>query len=174
MSPVLIWHSSMQLSVQKSPCKQGPAGTSRHDDKMSHMITLPTSAAGMSQTEVQTGMSTTATEVIAPSTEGMTCTMKEQTGQGVTDTVRRQTGKIAGRAESTGMPVKVAAVTAGSEVGLMTLSPEVITIAELVAMLVWSLMAGTQQHKMATGVTKAAGRMHMGGTAIDICKTVRT
>ena len=164
----------MQPSVQKSPCKQGPAGTSRHDDKMSHMTTLPISAAGMSQTEVQTGMSTTATEVTVTSSEGMTCTMKEQTGQGVTDTVRRQTGKIAGRAESTGTPVKVAAVMAGSKVGLMTMSPEVIAIAELAAMLVWSLMAGTQQNKMVTGVTKAAARMHMGVTATDICKTVHT
>ena len=71
----------------------------------------------------------------------MTCTMKEQTGQGVTDTVRRQAGKIAGRAESTGTPVKV---TAGSGVGLMTMSPGLIALAELATILAWSLMAGTQ------------------------------
>lgn len=132
----------MQLSVQKSPSQQGPAGISRHDDKMSHMTTLPTSAAGMSQAEVQTGISTTATEVIVTSTAGMTCTMKKQTEQGVTDTVRRQTGKIAGRAESTGTPVKGAVMTAGLGVELMIMSPELIEIAELSVMLIWSLMAG--------------------------------
>lgn len=169
LSPVLVCHSSLQLSVQKSPCKQGPAGTSRHDDKMSHITTLPTSAAGMSQAEVQTGISTTATEGIVTSTVGMTCTMKKQTGQGVTDTVRRQTGTIAGRAESTGTPVKGAVMTAGSGVKLMTMSPELIDVAERSVMLIWSLTAGMCLNQVAMGVRKAAAMMHMCVTAIDIC-----
>ncbi len=164
--------------MQENLFKQGPAGISPQGDRTNHFSSPATSAAGMTQVEVQIGIRTdtmtdirtdTMTDIRTMGTDVAavsTVTRIMKVMNGATDMVR-EIRKTAGHIESIGILLIWVATKDSLATGLKRMRIEGMGMTDQ-AMDIETQVAGMCMIGNMTGVIKAAARLLMSDTDTDV------
>ncbi len=156
--------------MQENLFKQGPAGISPQGDRTNHFSSPATSAAGMTQVEVQIGIRTdTMTDIRTMGTDVAavsTVTRIMKVMNGATDMVR-EIRKTAGHIESIGILLIWVATKDSLATGLKRMRIEGMGMIDQ-AMDIETQVAGMCMIGNMTGVIKAAARLLMSDTDTDV------